>query len=527
MAVVQKRLQVTSPLPLRFESQDRLGRSEFARRVAVFIDKALTKQTFTIALDGPYGSGKSTVAAMVGAELIRLRRHKVIELDAWRVGTDEQFQAAVLNAVASHFRMDWPTIWAQVTWQRFRRLSPPTQVALIVPAMVTGLLLLAHLVGWIDVVKALGFEKENAILAALGVAAPALLAFVVRAAKPLADQTAKLWPVDPKAPPFDAFIEELEVYQEAMPANSKLVVIVEDIDRCAPARAIQALNAIAQIAGHPTSQRIVFIVPFDHRSIAGAVRSHLANEMGKDRNQIADRDIAEWLRKVAHVSICLPPEAPCHAIDSEEKAAVSGPGKTRQLIGSVLVSVFIISLFISLFISLPNYAYLPWAISIVVGFAWTAMHIGYKPSRPLAPNLTASDWFDFSQMAAFEKAAPMLGLSPRETVAAQNMAVASRYIINMSGNELSFKDAITLSAMAVRYPAAIHGSEGAFNVDAATHPSATDLDIFVVVEEAGFVSSLSAAGFERAPLLDARKRKAFAEAFLLWSRPKPEMPSVQ
>ena len=66
----------------KFE-QDKIGREEIVNRICLLVDNLQKDQRFCLALDGDWGSGKSFVLDMVEEKLEQHREYVIIKYDAW------------------------------------------------------------------------------------------------------------------------------------------------------------------------------------------------------------------------------------------------------------------------------------------------------------------------------------------------------------------------------------------------------------------------------------------------------------
>lgn len=103
---------VTTDEQLSSASQDRLNFGPLARGISRFLRNTATEPPLTLAVSGDWGSGKSSLMALVCEDMRRYGSRPVV-FNAWHHQKDEQFLAALLQAVRDQAL---PPLWRPMGW---------------------------------------------------------------------------------------------------------------------------------------------------------------------------------------------------------------------------------------------------------------------------------------------------------------------------------------------------------------------------------------------------------------------------
>jgi KAP family P-loop domain len=241
----------------------------YAEALAAIIDDEATDTPLTIAISAPWGAGKTSLANLVIERLRELRstqrkpQHVICRFDAWMHEDAPHLGAALAADVARVVNRKRPP------WRRLLRPLPGTMqspyqrwwrriaLALVVLAVV-----------WIPAVWKGGREFYGSLVSAgkkdtaaqLGSAGSiALLGFGVLSAwswlMAIAGKAARF--VD--APGSEASIGSMQdvrsqlgcLISQATRRKRRLVIFVDDLERCVPKHALDACRVVSQLVGHP------------------------------------------------------------------------------------------------------------------------------------------------------------------------------------------------------------------------------------------------------------------------------------
>jgi KAP family P-loop domain len=251
------------------EARDALRLGAYAAALALLMDQKSTDTPLTLAISGPWGSGKSSLAEMVK---YRLRfgsdwnaSHVVCEFDAWAhddapsLGT--AFAAAVAKSVNSA-RYPWTRLWSPLPsgmlspiekWRRRLWLGLFTIfVALAVILWPSGGSLLSAVLHPSAKIAALGHGANAARLSI-----PVILAVVIAAVRQLSPgvQAVANWVDSPGSQAALGTMrnvnEELgRLIRQALRGRRRLMIFVDNLERCKPPRAVEVCEVVSQLIGH-------------------------------------------------------------------------------------------------------------------------------------------------------------------------------------------------------------------------------------------------------------------------------------
>ena len=313
-AVAPTGVAILSDAPLGGLSLDYFGFSVYAEAIASLIDNDLTETPLTMAVSAPWGGGKTSVARMVRQRLdertaSRRNNRPVLAcwFDAWMHVDAEHLGAALAGAVArtaDHARPRWRRMLNPVPaamlgpQERWRRRMTIALLAALLAALVV-------LVGpWSDnAAELLGIEHA-AGLGALGpLLTSALLAVgVARLAFRAADDAARFID-DPRSEAARGSMaqvrEQLGRLIRQARRGGRLVIYVDDLERCTPERALEVCEVASQLLSH---EGVVTLLLADMDTIAAAADAHYLAQDGDHRGTGR-----AFLEKIVQVQVALPP----------------------------------------------------------------------------------------------------------------------------------------------------------------------------------------------------------------------------
>lgn len=317
-AIPEKFIQdyAASDRPLQRGDRDALDFTPLAKSLSAFVRNAATKPPLTISVDGPWGSGKSSLMNLMCADL-REFGFRAVWFNAWHNQKEEHLLAALLQTV----RLEAvPQIWdpsgigfrIHLVWNRLRRYWFPVMlvVGLVVllflldswhhqtsghyllsdvprflPAALGGTgkdagglfarmnqwPLLGYLAGLIAI-----WPVVRKLLEAFGTNPAALLATISKGNR-IAD-------LDAQTSFRDKFAKEFRDVTQALGENRQLVVFIDDLDRCRPENVRDVLEAVNFLV---SSGECFVVMGLERRSVGAAVGLSLkdiAKEMADEQN---------------------------------------------------------------------------------------------------------------------------------------------------------------------------------------------------------------------------------------------------
>lgn len=321
-------LPPVSDAPSGTAKQDHLGYGPYAEALAFLIDWKCSKPPLTVAISGPWGAGKTSLARLV-QEQLKVHGdwdddHIICEFSAWKHDDAPSLGAAFAAKVAQsaneerHWwrRLIHPLPSRMLTpEQRWRRqlyvilaslsaavglvLGPDTREIITVAAQPTG----AH---WINAERAAhGFGLTLIIiLAALAFIYPKIFSGTKAVARFIHD---------PKSEAARGSIDSVSkqlggLIASATRGHRRFVVFVEDLDRCRPPRAVEVCEVVSQLLDQDD---VVTVLVGDMDAIA---RSAAIKYRALELPAPGDADVAvyedygrSYIEKLVQLRFDLPP----------------------------------------------------------------------------------------------------------------------------------------------------------------------------------------------------------------------------
>ncbi|MBX3747275.1 MAG: hypothetical protein KF833_18355 [Verrucomicrobiae bacterium] len=330
-----------SDRPLRAGEFDALNLGPLAEGIANFLRHEKTLGPLTFAVEGRWGSGKSSLMGLLRS---RLERHgfRTVWFNAWHHESEAQVLAALLEAIRNEAVPAW------MSWEglRFRcrlihrRLIRRWAMVLAGVGAVAALGAVVHTFGpdWRRWLEAL--EQSTAIILggklavlAVGVAAAVktlqgLRAFGVDPAKLMASMTNKARVSDLQAQTSlrHRFAEEFADVTEALQPKT-MTVFIDDLDRCEPKQVMEVMRCLNFLA---SSGECFLILGMEEQVVTNCVALSLSDQFVMEDGLVVDnkgamarhrRDYAkQWMEKLIQIRIPVPA-----ADDAQLKALLRGP----------------------------------------------------------------------------------------------------------------------------------------------------------------------------------------------------------
>ena len=304
---------------------DLLGYDGFARAIAGRVLSLQMDETpLTIGVFGEWGSGKTSFLKMIDAALNEARLHP-IWFHAWKYDQEDNLWSALIQTVVGQgtIHCGWHRRWwakVRIRLCGFRPFAGSVEVGRALTALTARLFFIA--------LCALVIANRNNLASLLApILGPhtatwttivAALAGIV-AAKPekLLDLFSARIGVDLKTfgkvasyrehiAFLDEFTSELERIVSIAGGGRPLVVIIDDLDRCLPEKALQVLEAIKLFLDVPG---VVFLLAVDREVIERAVMAKYVPtnaDTSEDRLVLVSQ-AESFLEKLIHLPFALPP----------------------------------------------------------------------------------------------------------------------------------------------------------------------------------------------------------------------------
>lgn len=211
----------------------------------------------TIGVQSPWGGGKSTVLNLLDDLLFEDKRYVVIKTDPWQYDDQEDFRqiliAEVLDALAAYFK-DNADLKSKIG----------------------------------DLLRRVAWKR---IALAVGKGA------VTMTWNP--DELVEAFTLKERSSPdsMSGFRDAFEELLDLLPGVERVVVLIDDLDRCLPPAVMGTLEAIKLFL---SAQKMVFVLAADQDMIRDAVAAHLA---GTNRSEAFAR---RYLEKIVQLPVSLP-----------------------------------------------------------------------------------------------------------------------------------------------------------------------------------------------------------------------------
>jgi predicted KAP-like P-loop ATPase len=240
------------------------------------------KQPLSIGISGGWGTGKSSLVKMIGKCIADQdddsKNYILLEFNAWLYQGYDDARMALLQTVADRLYKEAEKrkthvdkakeFLKRVNWLRVGKLLAPSIAGAVVGGTLAGPL--GAVIGAVGGLCKAGGSPSQEDLDKLKSAYKELQPEITGLLK---EKESKSLPQEIEAL-RNTFADLLESL------NVKLIVLVDDLDRCLPLTAISTLEAMRLLLFMP---RTTFIIAADEQMIRGAVRSHFGDvDLGDD-----------------------------------------------------------------------------------------------------------------------------------------------------------------------------------------------------------------------------------------------------
>ncbi|MGY1685002.1 P-loop NTPase fold protein [Geodermatophilus sp. SYSU D00867] len=244
---------------------------------------------FAVGIFGGWGSGKSTLMNEI-ERLVRLNQPRagVVQFNAWRYEREVHLIVPLLDTIRASLA-EWANRQAAGSPDAERVRSIAQRIGRVVRALARATSLQIGVPGGV----ALTVEPGKAL----------------DELNPVPDDTM----MNAQSLYFAAFQELSQAFGEVQRAGlSRIIVFVDDLDRCFPERALTVLESMKLFFDMPG---FVFVVGLDERVVEAAVRSKFAQqsvvaEEDAEENKVQQQIERDYLKKMFQVPYTLPAIAP-------------------------------------------------------------------------------------------------------------------------------------------------------------------------------------------------------------------------
>lgn len=281
-------LAMTSSLFVHDDNATDVDLLDFASVVAPIVAaiRSPTAGPLTVGIRGNWGSGKSTLLRLIRKQLAEDDRVLVIEVDPWAYESGDRMRASLIEEVLLELREKTSSASDEAK-KKIKHLLARVRWGKVATHVLKGTVTL-------PVDGALGVLKK--IVKGV-VENPD--DFVADAE----DDSDSVLPTDMRGfrEEFNALIEELRADESI----SKVVVLVDDLDRCLPATVVESLEAIKLFL---SVSHMVFVLAADEAMVRTALAAHLqlTGRSALDNDDGVARFATQYLEKIIQLPFSLP-----------------------------------------------------------------------------------------------------------------------------------------------------------------------------------------------------------------------------
>jgi hypothetical protein len=277
-------LDMLADAPIDRADLDVLGTGTYANTLSLIIDHPLTGTPLTIALNGPWGAGKTSLARLIEASLARNTLRFQAPIFCWFNAWHHDDAPNIVTALAS-------TVARAAAAERsfWRRVFDPLPSRMLTPHgrrrrhLITTLLSVA--VGLVVLFQAGTFDNLSTGRITLSVAL-ALVTAAVRGISALQGTAADVGSLvrTPDAALASGSLDEVRtdlgrlIHQATQRGanrrppreHRRLVVFIDDLERCQPARSIDVCETVSSLLAH---EDVVVVLIGDMQTLATAAET--------------------------------------------------------------------------------------------------------------------------------------------------------------------------------------------------------------------------------------------------------------
>jgi photosystem II stability/assembly factor-like uncharacterized protein len=317
----------TSDSPVTSPSQDLLGRASLANRLFRFLSNSNTKPPFCLSIEAPWGHGKSSIMGMLESLLTTQKTAATVWFNAWHHRKEDSLLAFLLEAIKKQSvpkDLAWINFARKLLWLRAQ--TPLGLLFLLGLGFVCCLFYFratpTDLPPWLDAYepwlkkyKAWRDSYQPTLEHFLALAAlfpgyqillksfridPEKLLTATKDSLRLADLRGK---TDVRA----GFLEELSTVIQCLPGK-RLVIFLDDLDRCPPDHIVEMLEAVNFLSG---ASNCIFVLGIDRHYVETAVGLHYekiaaARSPKLDPTTARNAFAKSYLEKIINITVGLP-----------------------------------------------------------------------------------------------------------------------------------------------------------------------------------------------------------------------------
>jgi hypothetical protein len=258
--------------------QPTLGFDQYARAFAGIIRES--EPRFAIGIFGNWGSGKTTLMQAIARQLAGDRDVITLWFNAWRYEREQHLIVPMLDTLREAL-LEWASDNSEQEERSSRARRAAATVARAARAILAGTILQSPFGMSLDPSKVMaGWQQQ-------------------------ADEATAAEPQSFYHASFTALQGSLTEF--VGPGEQRIVVFVDDLDRCLPASALQVLESMKlffDLTG------FVFVVGLDRQVVEGAIEAKYGEGHGAGRPADPPIKGTDYIKKIFQVPFTLPPVSP-------------------------------------------------------------------------------------------------------------------------------------------------------------------------------------------------------------------------
>lgn len=280
------------------EAKVDLINNEAIAKTIVSLIKDSEEQPISIGIHGDWGAGKSSILEMVENEvnvvsLKTEKKYSCIRFNGWKHQGFEDSKVVLMSSIISELENKeklgkksgeiLKKLWKNINWMTVAKTAGKTALGLA-----TGTAPLTLLSSTMDILKS-SVSTDDGIAGAID-----SIGGYLKEAKITEDTSSNK--------EFSEFQKNFaELLNDA--AIEKLVVLIDDLDRCLPDVAINTLEAVRLFM---FTEKTAFVIAADEGMIRYAVKKHFPDAMDENKFNTADAFANKYLEKLIQIPFRIP-----------------------------------------------------------------------------------------------------------------------------------------------------------------------------------------------------------------------------
>ena len=280
------------------ETKVDLLNNEAIAKTIVSLIKDSKEQPISIGIHGDWGAGKSSILEMVENEVnlassVSRKRYSCIRFNGWKHQGFEDSKVALMSSIISELEKKeklgaksgeiLKKLWKNINWMTVAKTAGKTALGIA-----TGTAPLTLLSSTLDILKSTVTTEEGIAGAIESIGG------YLKDAKITEDTSSN-----------KAFSEFQKNFAELLEDSSieKLVVLIDDLDRCLPDVAINTLEAVRLFM---FTEKTAFVIAADEGMIRYAVKKHFPDATDENKFNAGDAFANKYLEKLIQVPFRIP-----------------------------------------------------------------------------------------------------------------------------------------------------------------------------------------------------------------------------